>query len=69
MEELFGVWDARFRERFGPLHPRTRSLLERFLRCGDLHFGFLRLRCDNPDCRHMGERLVPFSCKTRSVAQ
>ena len=67
MEELFGVWDARFRERFGPLHPRTRSLLERFLRCGDLHFGFLRLRCDNPDCRHKGERLVPFSCKTRHL--
>ena len=67
MEELFCVWDDRFRERFGPLHPRTRTLLERFLRCGDLHFGFLRLRCDNPHCRHKGERLVPFSCKTRHL--
>ena len=47
MEELFQVWDARLRESFGPLPARVRTLLERFLRCGDLHFGFVRWRCDD----------------------
>jgi len=36
MEELFRVWDERFRERFGALPARVRTLLERFTRCGDL---------------------------------
>jgi hypothetical protein len=67
MEELFGVWEDRFRERYGPLPERVRTLLERFVRCGDLHFGFLRLRCVNPDCKKRGERLVSFSCKSRHL--
>jgi hypothetical protein len=55
--DLLPVWDERFRDTLGPLHPRVRAVLERFLRCGDPHFGFLRLRC--PKC---GEnRIVPFS--------
>jgi hypothetical protein len=33
------------------------------LECGILAHGFLRVRCD--DCSR--ERLVPFSCKTRSL--
>ena len=40
MEELFRIWDERYRETYGPLPARVRELLERFLRCGDLHFGF-----------------------------
>ena len=32
-----------------------------FLKCGDLHEGFARVRC--PDCRH--EMFVAFSCKQR----
>ncbi len=56
LEELLRVWDARFREEYGPLHPRVRTVLESFLRCGDLHFGFLRLRCE---CGN--ELLLPFS--------
>jgi hypothetical protein len=57
LEELLGVYDERFAATYGPLHPRVKDLLERFLRCGDPHFGFLRLRC--PEC---GEnRLLPFS--------
>jgi ribosomal protein S27E len=35
----------------------------RFLRCGDLHFGFARIRC--PDCRH--EMFVAFSCQQRCL--
>ena len=38
LEEVLRVWDDRFRETYGPLHPRVRDLCERFLRCGDLHF-------------------------------
>ena len=57
LDDLLRVWDERFRDTLGQLHPRVRAVLERFLRCGDPHFGFLRLRC--PKC---GEnRLVPFS--------
>jgi hypothetical protein len=36
IEELFRVWDDRFRERYGSLPARVRTLLERFVRCGDL---------------------------------
>jgi hypothetical protein len=57
MEELFAVWDERFYKTYGPLHRRGK----RFVRCGDLHFGFLRLRCTNPSCPSKQERLVPFS--------
>jgi hypothetical protein len=38
MEELFRDWDERFRGRYGSLPARVRTLLERFTRCGDLHF-------------------------------
>jgi hypothetical protein len=67
LEELVRTWDERFRDRYGALQARVRTLLERFLRCGDLHFGFLRLRCVNPECRKKAERLVPFSCKSRGL--
>ena len=38
-----------------------RSVLERFLECGDPHLGFARIRCDG--CGH--DLLLAFSCKTR----
>jgi transposase-like protein len=37
------------------------SVLERFLKCGDLHCGFARIRCTG--CGH--DLLLAFSCKTR----
>mgnify|MGYP003710157563 CR=1 FL=1 len=61
LEEPLRVYDARFRSTYGPFHPRVNDLLERFTRCGDPHFGFLRLRCTNPDCTSKEERFVPFS--------
>ena len=67
MEELFRVWDDRFPERYGPLPARVRELLERFLECGDPHFGFARLRCVNPACHKKEERLVPYSCRSRGL--
>ena len=63
LEELEQIYDERFRNNYGPLHARVIHLFKRFQRCGDLHFGFLRLRCE--DCAH--ERLVPFSCKARGL--
>jgi hypothetical protein len=56
LEELYQVWDSRFRDLYGPLHLRIRDLCERFIRCGDPHFGFVRLRCVNPDCPKRDER-------------
>jgi hypothetical protein len=67
LEELVRVYDERFRSVYGPLHPRIPELLDRFTRCGDPHFGFLRLRCTNADCRAKEERIVPFSCKSRTL--
>ena len=61
LEEFLHVYDDRFRATYGPMHPRVRDLLEAYVRCGDLHFGFLRLRCCNSDCGDKTERLVPFS--------
>jgi len=61
LEELVRVYDERFRSTYGPLHPRVKDLLERFVRCGDPHFGFLRLRCVNAECDDRHERIVPFS--------
>ena len=57
------MYDERFARALGPLTPRVLDLFERFERCGDPHFGFLRLRCEG--CAH--ERLLPFSCKARGL--
>jgi len=67
LEELFRVWNERFRESHGSLPARVRELFERFTRCGDLHFGFARLRCVNPDCREKTDLLVPFSRRSRGL--
>ena len=67
MEELFRTWDARFRDTYGFLHPSMRARFEKFTRCGDPHFGFLRVRCVNPDCAKKDEKIVPLSCKTRGL--
>ena len=61
LEEFLHVYDDRSRATYGPMRPRVRDLLEAYVRCGDLHFGFLRLRCCNSDCGDKTERLVPFS--------
>ncbi len=66
-EELFSIWDERFRSDYGPLHPRLRDLFERFARCGDPHFGFARLKCCHSDCENPGQRILALSCKVRGV--
>ena len=67
MEELFRVWDERFRDQYGALPARVQALLSRFFECGDLHYGFVRLRCVNLDCHKKDERIVPFSCRARGL--
>ena len=60
-EELLGDYDEKFLSTYGPMHPRVKGLLEAFIRCGDPHFGFLRLKCCNAQCEDKTERIVPFS--------
>jgi ribosomal protein S27E len=63
LESLARDWDVRFRKEHGDFHPRLQKLFDAFLRCGDPHFGFLRLRC--PDCGE--EKIVAYSCKARGL--
>jgi hypothetical protein len=67
LEEMVRVYDERFRARFGPMHPRVKELFERFVPCGDPHFGFLRWKCCESDCHSKDERIVPLSCKGRGL--
>jgi ribosomal protein S27E len=55
------VYDQRFEAKYGFWRPVVERSVTAFLRCGDLHEGFARVRC--PDCRH--EMFVTFSCKQR----
>ena len=55
-------YESRHRPTHGPLDPAAVSVVQSFLRCGDLACGFTRLQC--PDCGH--EKLVAFTCKCRN---
>jgi hypothetical protein len=44
------VYDERFAAKYGFWRPVVARSVTAFLRCGDLHEGFARVRC--PDCRH-----------------
>ena len=59
--EFERIYDARYAKRYGPWRPIIGDVVRKFLRCGDLHFGFARVRCS--DCRH--EMFVAFSCQQR----
>ncbi|MCJ7541527.1 MAG: transposase zinc-binding domain-containing protein [Desulfobacterales bacterium] len=60
-EQLEGLWDDRYADRYGFWRPYVKEVIFRYLDCGDLHFGFARVKCK--DCGH--EYLLPFSCKRR----
>jgi hypothetical protein len=60
-EQLEAVWDDRYQSRFGFWRPYVTDVIQRYLDCGDLHFGFARVKCE--DCGH--EFLLAFSCKRR----
>ncbi len=55
------LYDERFAARYGFWRPVIEQSVAAFLRCGDLHEGFARVRC--ADCQH--EMFVAFSCKQR----
>ncbi len=55
------VYDERFQAKYGYWRPIIERSVTAFLRCGDLHEGFARVRCG--DCGH--EMFVAFSCKQR----
>ncbi len=57
------VYRERYQKRYGTWRPIIGEAVRKFLRCGDLHFGFARLRC--PDCHR--EMMVAFSCRQRCI--
>jgi transposase-like protein len=61
--EFERTYDKRYQQRYGPWRPIIGQVIRKFLTCGDLHFGFARVRC--PECRH--EMFVPFSCRQRCL--
>ena len=63
LPEFERTYQERYANRYGPWRPIVGQVARRFLRCGDVHFGFARVRC--PDCHH--EMFVPFSCQQRCL--
>ena len=60
-DEFEQVYPTRYQADFGFWRPVIRDVVDEFLKCGDLHHGFARVRC--ADCGH--DFLVAFSCKKR----
>jgi len=57
------VYPDRYQEKYGFWRPVVEVVVGKFLKCGDLHEGFARVRCQ--DCRH--EFFVAFSFKQRCL--
>ena len=51
VEDHFGqletVWDDRYQGRLGFWRPYVTDVIRRYLDCGDLHFGFARVKCED----------------------
>ena len=62
VDTFVASYDELYEARYGPWRAEIATTFRRFLDCGVLANGFLRVRCS--DCRH--EVLVPWSCK-RSI--
>lgn len=63
LPEFENSYSQCYAHRYGCWRPIIGEVARRFLRCGDLHFGFARIRC--PECRH--EMFVAFSCQQRCL--
>jgi len=61
--EFERVYPERFAVSYGYWRPIVSGTVAKFLRCGDLHEGFARVKCRA--CKH--EFFVAFSCKQRCV--
>ena len=62
-EDFRAAYPECYARQFGYWRPVIDKAVHKFLKCGDLHYGFARVRC--PDCRH--EFFVAFSCKQRGI--
>ncbi|MFC2171900.1 transposase zinc-binding domain-containing protein, partial [Acidobacteriota bacterium] len=62
-DEFKTVYEDRFERYYGPLRPHVIRVVEEFLRCGLLDFGFTRLFCER--CRK--SYFLAFSCKQRCL--
>jgi hypothetical protein len=60
-EHLEAFWDERYQRRFGFWRPYVMDVIQCCMDCGDLNFGFARVKCE--DSGH--EYLLAFSCKRR----
>ena len=55
------VYEERFQRKYGYWRPVMRNAIDKYIKCGDLREGFVRVRC--PDCGK--EFFVAFSCRQR----
>ena len=62
-EDFKAGYDEHCEKHYGFFRSVVDEVVEEYLRCGDLHEGFARVRCTNPECKH--EFLLAFSCKGR----
>ncbi len=60
-EQLQIHWQDRYASRYGFWRGYVTDVIYRYLECGDLHFGFARVKCQQ--CGH--EYLLAYSCKRR----
>ena len=58
-EKLERVWENTCQSKYGFWRPYVMNVIYRYLDCGDPHFGFARVKCE--DCG--SEYILPFSCK------
>ena len=59
--EFLDVYDEMFQGSYGYLRPVIPEVIDKYLDCGDLAYGFARVRCQACSA----EYLLAFSCKTR----
>jgi len=60
-EELEKTWDDMYASRYGFWRTYVMTVIYKYLDCGDLHFRFARVSCE--ECGH--EYFLAFSCKRR----
>jgi hypothetical protein len=63
--EFERAYDERYERRYGGWRPVIGAVCRKLLRCGDVHFGFARVRCGG--CQH--ETFVPFPAGSDVFAQ
>jgi hypothetical protein len=62
-EEFLRGYEVLFESVYGPLRGAVTRAVERFLKCGILHYGFARLKCQG--CGR--NRFLAYSCRTRRL--